>query len=1236
MLLKIAITSILIFSIFNANAQNSFGNKETTWSADAFDYWFTDVSEQNLPYGISEAVLFSSSTRLGQLLFTKSGITILNPRRLTEEHQDLSKIEEGGENKIYDDLNPLKYEFLFINSSQDAELIGSLKCSHYSVFGRTKLSNYNNLVYRGIYPNIDIIFSLPETGGLKYDIIVHPGGNIEDVQIMHKDSKLDIKKEGNLNIQTEGYMLTDKAPTAFDSDDIPVAVSFELKNNLVSFETEPYDKSKTLIIDPVIDFSPDSSFVSGSGTFYPLEPMFRNINFDMFGNLYCSVDKFNNFGNLFNYRKYSPNGVLLWSNNTNIAYVKHSDITVNPQTGTSYAVSGYAVTGGLAAIDSNGFTIASVINVDSEWSVRYDPCLDTVVIGLGHCDPGAIPVDNEVAVFSPNLLTGVSNNINLFPCLFTGQSSSALTLDPEGGDAYFVMNTATIGPGRIYKVNYGQVGASPSLTWQNLSLSSTYPRTASSDVLACGRNYLYYFDGSAIEKRNKNTGALLNTLTINVNSPILLSADVFNAAVNSFVNVSPHGIDLDLCGNVYVGQSQAVKVYDSNLNFLTQYLTTSLDTILDIQIHEDQLAVGGFNYLEVFTLPYFSGTNNNITLSTTPDTCGLCIGSAAIDTTSFPCGDLDSLDILWSSGQNTPAISGLCEGWYSVTISGGCFSQQFTDSVFVSNTATLCGVNISIPDDTICVGECVDLVAATIGSFTAPVTYAWNNGIIATDSVVNVCPTATTTYEVIGTDSTGLADTAIVTITVVAPPVINLGNDTTICAVPFTLDAGNIGASFSWQDGSNTQLFSVDSSGVFSVTVDNGVCINTDSIVINYDPAIVNLGPDIITCQPDTVVFDAGVLFVSYLWGDNSTDQTLNALNTGMYSVEVTNSSGCTALDTTEIIAGSLALNLGNDTVICQGQSLLVNAQTQASGVDYLWSTGSTNPTLTLSDAGVYWVEVSSGICLQRDSIEVQEQIVTAAFEGLNESGCSPVTIDFNSTSVVSIGSITSWDWNFGNGMNSNVENPNQTYLNEEGITYPIQLIVTSDLGCTDDTTVFMQINAYPQAVAEFSYFPNTVLFGEDIYFENLSTNATSWQWDFGDGVNSIEESPAHSYLTIGTYSITLIASNEFGCNDTISYQLEVSSETLLFVPNTFTPDGDEFNQNWVVQISEIDIYDFRITLFNRWGELIWESFDPEVGWDGTINGAAVQDGVYTWKIEVGTKFTGKREIFTGHVNVIR
>jgi gliding motility-associated-like protein len=554
----------------------------------------------------------------------------------------------------------------------------------------------------------------------------------------------------------------------------------------------------------------------------------------------------------------------------------------------------------------------------------------------------------------------------------------------------------------------------------------------------------------------------------------------------------------------------------------------------------------------------------------------------------------------------------------------------------VSNTATLCGVNISIPDDTICVGECVDLVAATIGSFTAPVTYAWNNGIIATDSVVNVCPTATTTYEVIGTDSTGLADTAIVTITVVAPPVINLGNDTTICAVPFTLDAGNIGASFSWQDGSNTQFFSVDSSGLFSVIVDNGVCINTDSIVINYDPAIVNLGPDIITCQPDTVVFDTGVLFVSYLWGDNSTDQTLNALNTGMYSVEVTNSSGCTALDTTEIIAGSLALNLGSDTVICQGQSLLVNAQTQASGVDYLWSTGSTNPTLTLSDAGVYWVEVSSGICLQRDSIEVQEQIVTAAFEGLNESGCSPVTIDFNSTSVVSIGSITSWDWNFGNGMNSNVENPNQTYLNEEGITYPIQLIVTSDLGCTDDTTVFMQINAYPQVVAEFSYFPNTVLFGEDIYFENLSTNATSWQWDFGDGVNSIEESPAHSYLTIGTYSITLIASNEFGCNDTISYQLEVSSETLLFVPNTFTPDGDEFNQNWVVQISEIDIYDFRITLFNRWGELIWESFDPEVGWDGTMNGAAVQDGVYTWKIEVGTKFTGKREIFTGHVNVIR
>ncbi|MDC1404022.1 hypothetical protein N8328_06420, partial [Crocinitomicaceae bacterium] len=692
-------------------------------------------------------------------------------------------------------------------------------------------------------------------------------------------------------------MLTDKAPTAFDSDDIPVAVSFELKNNLVSFETEPYDKSKTLIIDPVIDFSPDSSFVSGSGTFYPLEPMFRNINFDMSGNLYCSVDRFWNFGNFFNYRKYSPNGVLLWSNNTGIAYIKISDVTVNPQTGTSYAV-----TGDLVSIDSNGLTIASVNNVYSELSVRYDPCLDTVVMGLGGCNPGPIPVDNEVAVFSPNLLTGVSNNINLLPCLFDQQGSSALTLDPEGGDAYFVMNTATIGPGLIYKINYGQVGVSPSLTWQNLSLSSAYPRGASSDVLTCGRNYLYYFDGSAIEKRNKNTGVLLNTLTINVNSPILLSADVFNAAVNSFVNVSPHGIDLDLCGNVYVGQSQAVKVYDSNLNFLTQYLTTSLDTILDIQIHEDQLAVGGFNYLEVFTLPYFSGTNN-ITLSTTPDTCGLCIGSAAIDTTSFPCGDLDSLDILWSNGQNTPAISGLCEGWYSVTISGGCFSQQFTDSVFVSNTATLCGVNISIPDDTICVGECVDLVAATLGSFTAPVIYGWNNGIIATDSVVNVCPTVTTTYEVIGTDSTGLADTATVTITVGVPPEINLGNDTTICDwAGILLSVDLPGAQTQWQDQSISNTFMVSAPGIYTATTTLQGCTVTDQIAIDflYIPEL-DLGPDIVACEIQSLVLaDINGAQGSYLWNVGSTENHIVADTAGLYTVQLTNVCG-TTMDTIEL-----------------------------------------------------------------------------------------------------------------------------------------------------------------------------------------------------------------------------------------------------------------------------------------------------------------------------------------------
>ena len=95
-------------------------------------------------------------------------------------------------------------------------------------------------------------------------------------------------------------------------------------------------------------------------------------------------------------------------------------------------------------------------------------------------------------------------------------------------------------------------------------------------------------------------------------------------------------------------------------------------------------------------------------------------------------------------------------------------------------------------------------------------------------------------------------------------------------------------------------------------------------------------------------------------------------------------------------------------------------------------------------------------------------------------------------------------------------------------------------------------------------------------------------------------------------------------------------NEVILYAPNTFTPDGDELNQNWRVFIQGVDIYNFDLEIYNRWGEIIWESHDPDASWDGTYNGEIVKDGTYIWKIRAFDRENDNKYEFNGFVNVIR
>jgi len=173
--------------------------------------------------------------------------------------------------------------------------------------------------------------------------------------------------------------------------------------------------------------------------------------------------------------------------------------------------------------------------------------------------------------------------------------------------------------------------------------------------------------------------------------------------------------------------------------------------------------------------------------------------------------------------------------------------------------------------------------------------------------------------------------------------------------------------------------------------------------------------------------------------------------------------------------------------------------------------------------------------------------------------------------------------------------------------------------------------------VADFKVVNYPLTQGLPVVFHNTSTpNSVAFDWDFGDSlnpVNSTVKNPVHTYEEPGGYVIRLIVTSDLGCTDTVYKSIEVMPEFYVYVPNAFTPNGDRHNQDF--KASTVNIVEFKIRLYNRWGEMIFESDNTDFSWDGTYKGMMVPDDVYVWVIDY-TSVTGYQDRLTGHVTVIR
>jgi gliding motility-associated-like protein len=276
----------------------------------------------------------------------------------------------------------------------------------------------------------------------------------------------------------------------------------------------------------------------------------------------------------------------------------------------------------------------------------------------------------------------------------------------------------------------------------------------------------------------------------------------------------------------------------------------------------------------------------------------------------------------------------------------------------------------------------------------------------------------------------GVPDTIQNTVTITLTPMIFLGNDTTLCpGETLLLDASSSGASgYTWQDNSSNSTFLVTTAGTYYVTVSNGVCSSTDTIVVQFvSSQSVNLGANTTLCDGDVLTLDATLTGATYLWQDNSTNPTFDVTVAGTYWVQV-NYSNCTTSDTITVSYNPIpAIDLGPDITLCDGDLTTIDGTTP--GATYQWQDNSTGPTFNVSATGTYWVTVTVNNCSSTDSIDVNYVAYPVIDLGNDTLVCVGVAVPLNAT-------VAGATYNWSNGSTNPVVNATEagTYWVEVAI----------------------------------------------------------------------------------------------------------------------------------------------------------------------------------------------------------
>jgi len=599
------------------------------------------------------------------------------------------------------------------------------------------------------------------------------------------------------------------------------------------------------------------------------------------------------------------------------------------------------------------------------------------------------------------------------------------------------------------------------------------------------------------------------------------------------------------------------------------------------------------------------------------------------------------------TGQETlqsPIVSPIQTTTYTVVASDACGNEDSDEvSVFVGELTADAGADI-----TICTDQSADLVAGPTGDLS----YEWvdtSTGIvISSDPGVTVSPTVMTTYCVTVTDNAcnGLFDQDCVTVDVIDMAVDAVADQYTVCAgTPVELTASNNPDSgtgtYQWYDDAGNLVNTGKIINVVPTVTTSYYCTITDgcekntlpvTITVNQLPLVSATSAANSICPDEYITINASGAN-TYFWTANPADPTLAGQETGaspsvsptastVYTLTGVDGNGCENTDQLSVTVKPRMYADFTSSVqtACEDESITFTYQGNGmTSANYQWDfngdvrSGQGPHNVSWSTMGTKNITlvVTQDQCVSEpvtQSVEINPTPHADFNMGVSK-GCVPLTVDFTNTSTNTTPDVT-YHWDFGSAGTTTQSSPSQVFTNPGQ--YNVSLVVANP-GCQDVMTIPVAVDAYPVPQAEFSANPMKIsLKNPYITFTSNSTGDNlTYQWNTGDGTVYTEPTFTHTYADSGYFNVTLVAENEFGCLDTVAHTVTITPRFLIHVPTAFTPNNDGLNDK--LRVTGNGVKKFSISIYNRWGNLIFESEDINVSWDGKINGKPALPGVYVY-----------------------